>query len=73
MHICPTVALPLAIPLTNHETAPSAVPDTFGVIAIRWNAPTLADWGESVTLTLLLIVSEAETEFAPDVTAPATA
>jgi hypothetical protein len=71
--IWPTVAFPLATPLTNHDTAASGVPETSAVSATRCATGTDGDGGEMATATWLASVMVAETLAAPKVTALAVA
>jgi hypothetical protein len=66
--IWPTVEFPLAMPLTDHEAAVSGVPVTFAAIEMRWLVTTVCEAGEMLTLTLLVIVTEAPAVPLPDVT-----
>jgi hypothetical protein len=59
-HTSPTVALPFRTPLTDHVTVVSVVFVTLGVNVARWPGESVAALGETLTLTLLVIVTAAE-------------
>jgi hypothetical protein len=63
--IWPRVALPSGIPLTDHVTAVFDVPVTVGVSVVRWVIATDTAEGATVTLTVLTIVTVADTVAAP--------
>ena len=64
-HTWPTVALPFAIPLTDHATLMSLEFETAGVNAARWPGESVAALGETLTLTLLVIVTVADAVTVP--------
>ena len=57
---CPTLALPFGIPLTLQVTVVSVEFETVGVNDARWLAASVAELGEMLTLTLLVIVTVAD-------------
>lgn len=59
--IWPRVAFPLGTPLTVQVTAVFDVPATVGVNVVRWVIATDTPGGATVTLTVLTIVTEADT------------
>jgi hypothetical protein len=63
--ICPRSVFPLAIPFTNQVTAVFDVLATVGVSVTRWLMATDVAEGATVTLTLLTIVTAAETAALP--------
>ena len=63
----------MGVASTNHETAASGEPETFAVSEMRCEVVRVAKGGDTLTATLLLIVTDAEAWFAPDVTALAVA
>lgn len=56
----PTLALPFSAPFTDHVTLVSAVFATDGVNDIRWLTESVAEGGETLTLTLLVTVRVAD-------------
>ena len=56
----PTLALPLAIPLTAHVTEVSAAFVTIGVNDMRCPTESVAWGGETLTPMLLVMVTDAE-------------
>jgi hypothetical protein len=65
--ISPTDELPFKIPFTVQVTAPSGVFVTFAVSVTRWVTTTVAMGGETLTVTLLVIVTPAEAVAVPAV------
>jgi hypothetical protein len=63
--IWPRVVFPLGIPLTDHVTPVFDVPVTVGVSVVRWVIATDTAEGATVTLTVLTIVTVADTVAAP--------
>ena len=63
--ISPAVGLPLGMPLTVQVTAASGVPVTVGVKARRCETTSVTNGGETPTVTLLVMVTEASTTEAP--------
>ena len=61
----PTVAFPFAIPLTDHVTPVSLEFATMEVNAARWPGESVAALGDTLTLTLLAIVTVAAAVTAP--------
>jgi hypothetical protein len=55
--IWPTVVFPLAMPSTAHVTAGFEEFVTVAVNVARWFSGTLAEFGVTVTITLLTIVT----------------
>jgi hypothetical protein len=63
--------LPFGTPFTAHVTAVSGVPNTVGVNGVRWFTASVAEFGNTVTATLLVIVNVADAvEGAPDARLP---
>lgn len=60
-------AFPLEMPFTVHMTVASDVLATVGTRVTRWPVRTDADDGETLTVTLLTIVAEADATSAPAV------
>ncbi len=65
--IWPADAFPLEMPFTVHMTVASDVLATVGTRVTRWPVRTDADDGETLTVTLLTIVAEADATSAPAV------
>ena len=65
--ISPTVTLPFKIPFTVQVTAVSGVFVTFAVNVARCVTAIVADGGETLTLTLLVIVTLADAVAGPQV------
>jgi hypothetical protein len=63
--IWPRVALPLGIPLTVHVTAVLGVLVTVGVSVVRWVIAMETADGATVMLTVLTMVTDADTVAAP--------
>jgi hypothetical protein len=62
---CPSVAFPLATPFTLQSTVASGVFETTAENVSRPFAATLAVGGVTLTVTLLMIVTVADTDAAP--------
>jgi len=65
---CPTAALPFAIPFTDQVTVVSDVPATIAAKDMRWPVAVVAEGGATFTVTLLVMVAEADSPLAPLVT-----
>jgi hypothetical protein len=63
--ICPRIVFPSATPFTDHVTAVFELLATVGVRVTRWLMATDVAEGATVTLTVLTIVTVAETVAAP--------
>lgn len=71
--IWPTIAFPFAMPSTNHDTATSELPETLTASGTLCPIVTVAAGGDTFTLTLLVIETDAAAVARPDVTALAVA
>ena len=65
MHTWPTLALPLGMLLTDQVTLASGVFPTVAVNDARWLNARFAEAGETLTLTLLVIVTLADASIEP--------
>jgi hypothetical protein len=61
----PTVLLPFGMPLTAHVTAVSVLPVTFAENELRCARESVADGGETLTLTWLVTVTILDAVAAP--------
>ena len=57
VHTSPTALLPFGMPLTAHVTAESVVPVTFAANELRCASASVAEGGETRTLTWLVTVT----------------
>ena len=64
-HTCPTVALPFAIPATDHVTVASAEPITLAENDARCPVPIVAIGGATLTDAPLVIVTVADATSGP--------
>jgi hypothetical protein len=73
VQIWPTLTLPFGIPFTDQVTVVSAVFATLGANDKRWPVGTVAIGGETLTETLLVMVTATDSVLAPLLTALAVA